>query len=114
MGMREEMPRQVHSRNLRRARPGVSPGIRTPSNDSPVRPVWLLEEPRMLREVGSKPHYEAQPLAVVAGPEIIETGWWDGDIKRDYFVAQTPALATYWIYRERRAPYAWYLHGVFG
>ena len=90
------------------------PGSRTPSNEGPLRPVWLLEEPRMLREVGSKPHYEAEPLSVVAGPEIIETGWWNGDIKRDYFVAQTPALATYWIYRERRAPYAWYLHGVFG
>jgi len=76
--------------------------------------LWLLEEPRPLREVAARPHYENEPLTVIAGPEIIESGWWDSDIKRDYFVAQTRSHSTYWIFRERRQPWAWFLHGIFG
>ena len=53
-------------------------------------------------------------LELLAGPERIETGWWDGEpVSRDYFVAANPAGETCWIYRERRDPGAWYLHGVF-
>ena len=53
-------------------------------------------------------------LKFIAGPERIETGWWDGEpVRRDYFVAANPAGETYWVYRERRDPAAWYLHGVF-
>jgi protein ImuB len=92
----------------------TQPGARTKGEEAPLRPLWLLDEPRLLREVASKPHYGNEPLMVVAGPEIIESGWWNEDIKRDYFVAQTPAHSTYWIFRERRQPCAWYLHGIFG
>jgi len=78
------------------------------------RPLWLLAAPQPLREVAARPHYRETALALVAGPERIESGWWDDDdVKRDYFVAQTPDHATLWIYRERRAPGGWYLHGVF-
>ena len=78
------------------------------------RPLWLLAAPQPLREIAARPHYHQNALALVAGPERIESGWWDDDdVKRDYFVAQTPDHATLWIYRERRAPGGWYLHGVF-
>ncbi len=78
------------------------------------RPMWLLDAPQPLREIAARPHYRETALALVAGPERIESGWWDDDdVKRDYFVAQTPDHATLWIYRERRAPGGWYLHGVF-
>lgn len=89
-------------------------GAKADTGASTTRPLWLLEKPRLLTEVGSKPHYEEEPLTVVAGPEIVEAGWWNGDVKRDYFVAQSPAHSTYWIFRERQEHGAWYLHGIFG
>ena len=53
-------------------------------------------------------------LELLEGPERIETGWWDGDdVERDYFVARNPAGSLLWIYRERRVPAMWYLHGLF-
>jgi protein ImuB len=65
------------------------------------RPAWLLE-PRRLNEG------EFTPLA---GPERIESGWWDGDeARRDYFVARLPNASLAWVYREADE---WYLHGLF-
>jgi protein ImuB len=91
------------------------PGAQAAPAAHPPRPLWLLQQPRALREVASKPYYHNGPLALIAGPERIESGWWDGnDVKRDYFVAQTPDRSTLWIYRERRQPGGWYLHGIFG
>ncbi len=94
-----------------RAAPGARPLQTTPR----PRPLWLLREPRPLKQVAEKPYSDNAPLAIVAGPERIESGWWDGgDVKRDYFVAQTAARSTVWVYRERRRPGGWYLHGIFG
>ncbi len=77
------------------------------------RPLWLLASPQPLREVASIPHYDG-PLSLLAGPERIETGWWDGhEVARDYFVARNPAQSLLWIYRERGATGSWYLHGFF-
>jgi protein ImuB len=54
-------------------------------------------------------------LSLLAGPERIETGWWDENYAaRDYFVASNPAQSLLWIYRERNTEAGWYLHGVFG
>lgn len=65
------------------------------------RPLWLLEPPRRLEE---------GDFVLLAGPERIESGWWDGaDVARDYFIAaRGPSLA--WIYR---AAEGWFLHGLF-
>jgi protein ImuB len=77
------------------------------------RPVWLLAEPQPL-EGDERPRYEG-PLEIEEGPERIESGWWDGrDVRRDYYVARTQSGARLWIFRERRAPGSWFLHGVFG
>jgi protein ImuB len=63
---------------------------------------------------GEQPRYEGL-LEIEEGPERIESGWWDGgDVQRDYYVARTPAGTRLWIFRERRAPAGWFLHGVFG
>ncbi len=81
----------------------VEPGEWDPREFHPPgpRPLWLLEE-KKLREG------EFTPLA---GPERIESGWWDGDdARRDYFVARLPNGALAWIYREAGE---WYLHGFF-
>ncbi|MDB5811954.1 MAG: hypothetical protein JWN94_4076 [Betaproteobacteria bacterium] len=100
-------------------RPERASGASEPGSASTVqargpRPLWLLSQPQPLHEIAARPHYRETALALLAGPERIESGWWDDDdVKRDYFVAQTPDYATLWIYRERRAPGGWFLHGVF-
>lgn len=78
-----------------------------------ARPLWLLEPPRRLKEKKGVPHDDG-PLELLAGPERIESGWWDGgEIARDYFIARAPSAALLWVYRERGTAGAWYLHGVF-
>ena len=65
------------------------------------RPAWLLEKARAVEEA---------ELALVAGPERIACGWWDGDdTRRDYFVAEL-GRSLCWVYREEGQ---WYLHGFF-
>lgn len=82
-----------------------------PTDAAGPRPFWLLAAPRPLAEVDAVPHYGG-PLKLLAGPERIESGWWDGaEVARDYFVAQTPAQALVWIYRARGD--GWFLHGLF-
>ena len=77
------------------------------------RPLWLLAHPRPLEEIAGAPCYDGR-LSLLAGPERIESGWWDGnDVARDYFVASNPAEALLWIYRERGPRGRWYLHGFF-
>jgi len=76
------------------------------------RPMWLLEAPHPLAEIDARPHHEG-PLELLAGPERIESGWWDGgDVARDYFIARMQNEALVWIYRERGGG-GWYLHGLF-
>jgi protein ImuB len=92
----------------------VEPGSgQAPRLDFGPRPFWLLERPKPLAEIGSAPHHEG-PLELLAGPERIESGWWDGrNVARDYFVARTRSESLVWIYRERHGEGGWYLHGVF-
>jgi len=88
-------------------------GSTVPSPSSP-RPLWLLAAPRHLSSRDGLPLHRG-PLHFVAGPERIETGWWDGiDAHRDYYVARNPRGETVWIYREHCRDAPWYLHGVFG
>ncbi len=69
------------------------------------RPAWLLEPARRV----PKMDYE-----LLAGPERIECGWWDGDeARRDYFIARSGASLV-WVYRERSGEAEeWFLHGLF-
>ena len=83
---------------------------RTPNSR---RPVWLLHRPQRLTTHDGMPSLQGD-LQLVAGPERIEAGWWDGEeVLRDYYVAVNPHGENVWIYREHRDPAAWYLHGVF-
>jgi protein ImuB len=94
------------------------PGI--PTAPSPVwqRPLMILPAPQPLPQQDEHPGYGG-PLALLAGPERIEAGWWDfGDphrptVHRDYFVARNRRGQTLWIYRELKQPRGWYLHGFF-
>jgi protein ImuB len=63
-------------------------------------------EPRKIKE---------GEFVTLAGPERIESGWWDGDeASRDYFVARLSDGALGWIYREGDlSSVHWFLHGLF-
>ena len=75
--------------------------------------MWLVHRPQRLIVNDGSPSLQGA-LALIAGPERIECGWWDGEeVRRDYFVAANPNGETFWIFREHRDPSAWYLHGVF-
>ncbi|HXI35839.1 MAG TPA: DNA polymerase Y family protein, partial [Burkholderiales bacterium] len=66
------------------------------------RPLWLLEPPRPLG---------AAQFALLAGPERIECGWWDGDeAKRDYFIGRAADASLVWLYRQDDG---WFVHGIF-
>lgn len=99
-------------RLFEKAAPGTVPAL--------PRPLWLLDPPEPLREVDGRP-YRRGPLQLLAGPERIESGWWDsgehpgehvGDVRRDYFIALAEDAAWLWIYRECRAG-GWFLQGYF-
>jgi protein ImuB len=90
----------------------AEPGRTATVVPSSPRPLWLLPNPQPLRTNadGAAP----ASLAVLAGPERIESGWWDGnDVTRDYFVASNAAGAKFWVFRERGGSNRWFLHGVF-
>ena len=84
-----------------------------------AQPLWLLPEPRPLVARDQGLWLDGQPLQLLAGPERLETGWWqaDGLVLRDYFIAQRPGGALVWVFRQRlpdpAAGPGWCLHGLF-
>ena len=105
------MPIIVPSIAMRDA-PSMPARMKAPPLPDAPRPIWLLAQPQPLAQL-----FEAQPWVLRDGPERIESGWWDGaDMRRDYFVADTPDGATAWIYRDHRYGIddgEWFLHGLF-
>ena len=56
---------------------------------------------------------EVAPV-LLAGPERIESGWWDGaDARRDYFIAVDSERRWLWIFRDPRPSGGWFLQGWF-
>jgi protein ImuB len=69
-----------------------------------ARPTWLLDKPIPLRGA----------LQILAGPERVETGWWDGEtVRRDYYIVQTEQGQRAWAYCEPKEQTGWMLHGWF-
>ena len=95
-------PRPEHAQ----ARGGDGPALSVPALP---RPTWLLPRPIPLR---------TRSVRVLAGPERLESGWWDsGDLRRDYYVVETAEGQRAWAFcaagehpRERDG---WMLHGWF-
>jgi len=89
----------------------------TPVTATLTRPLWLLPEPQPLPERGARPWLDDAPLQLLAGPERIESGWWDGALAaRDYFIARVDDGALVWIFRARlplQEHSGWYLQGRF-
>ena len=104
-----------HDKRRHKNVPGDEPGG-APCN-TPMRPAWLLQQPLALMTRQHKPFYQS-PLSLLAGPERIESGWWDdGLAARDYFIAQNDQHALLWVFRLRAMDEAagsgWFLHGFF-
>lgn len=69
------------------------------------RPGWLLAEPRAVMP-GS--------VRLLAGPERIESGWWDGgDVRRDYYRVETASGQCGWAYFQSGEPDVLWLQGWF-
>ena len=78
------------------------PNLQQAPDGGPVRPLWLLREPMALPEQASRPSLDGAALQLLAGPERIESGWWDGDLAaRDYFIARAHDGALVWVFRAR-------------
>lgn len=85
----------------RRCQPGESTGCTALAH----RPAWLLPRPQRC-EIGD--------YFILAGPERIESGWWDGrDCRRDYFIARDNHGSLLWVFHEYKPESGWYLHGIF-
>ncbi len=70
-----------------------------------LRPLWILPNAIPLR--GTPPH-------LLAGPERIESGWWDGaDARRDYYVVETREGQRAWVFTAPGERDSWMLHGWF-
>jgi len=69
------------------------------------RPTWLLERPIPLR--GPAP-------VILAGPERLETGWWDGaEVCRDYYVVRTSLGQQAWAFCPPDERNGWMIQGWF-
>ena len=76
-----------------------------PSGPALPRPTWLLHRPIPLRD---------PRLRLLAGPERIETGWWDGgDVQRDYYVVETTRGQRAWAFCAPGETGPFMLHGWF-
>ena len=70
-----------------------------------MRPFWLLGKPIVLR---------GEPAQILAGPERIESGWWDDhDKRRDYYVIETSKGQRAWAFAPAGSMTQWTLHGWF-
>jgi protein ImuB len=80
--------------------PGASGSTSSPN--FAMRPCWLLPSPRGIDA----------PATLLAGPERIESGWWDGaDVARDYYLACDASGARLWVFRDLRSG-AWFMQGL--
>jgi protein ImuB len=69
------------------------------------RPFWLLRKPMVMRD---------RPARILAGPERIESGWWDDhDKRRDYYVIETDRGERAWAFVPVGSTTHWTLHGWF-
>ena len=69
------------------------------------RPFWLLHKPCVLR---------GELARILAGPERIESGWWDEhDKRRDYYIVETQLGQRAWAFVPAESDTGWTLHGWF-
>lgn len=83
-------------------RPGTS---RSSEAGLDRRPFWLLRRPMPISDAS---------VRILAGPERIESGWWDEhDKRRDYYVIETHLGQRAWAFVPVAESTGWTLHGWF-
>ncbi len=92
--------------SIRHVRQMHGKGGRPRQGTLPVRPIWLMPTPEPVRR---------GDFTLLGECERIETGWWDGAVARDYFVATARDGRQCWLFREEKGDEKerWFLHGYF-
>jgi len=102
-----------------RARWPTAAGVADAASSAMQRPLGLIAPLplEVVRDAAGQVRqllHAGQALALVSGPERIESGWWDGaDVARDYYIARAADGAQWWLFRECAAPRRWFVHGCF-
>lgn len=76
-----------------------------------IRPSWLLNAPQLIEEREQGLYWCGQ-LKILAGPERIQSHWWQTPIARDYFLAQRNDQVRLWIFQDLHKQ-QWFVHGLF-
>jgi protein ImuB len=98
----EHRPERAWRRYAAQLGAPAAAGAHRDASEVPGRPCWLLPEPRRIE----------RPQLLLAGPERIESGWWDGaDVARDYYLAREPNGAQLWVFQDLRGG-DWHVHGI--
>ena len=122
--MQQQPAAKPSAAGQRSATPAPTPPAEREAGSRPLpgsRPLWLTPTPQPI------PQQQAAAFDFLAGPERIETGWWDAAeqrLCRDYFVVAAPGQVRLWVFRNCRRdqgrsegtpehPQQWYLHGYF-
>ena len=95
-------------RNVEPVAPASRPAPAQGASPDRPRPLWLLPAPR--------PISPPKPESLLAGPERIESGWWDGaagEVRRDYYVARRHDRSLAWVFQDCLPPHGWFVHGYF-
>ncbi|MGY4516281.1 Y-family DNA polymerase [Lysobacter sp. HA18] len=80
------------------------PTLRSEAPAGSARPVWLLSRPVPLRD---------RITEILRGPERLESGWWDRDARRDYYVVRTAQGQVAWAFTPVGTRDHWMLQGWF-
>ncbi|MGH8171995.1 MAG: DNA polymerase Y family protein, partial [Rhodanobacteraceae bacterium] len=100
-----EMPVQPAAKRTRNVAPRKRSAEPTLVIHTGLRPFWLLAKPIVLR---------VAPARILAGPERIESGWWDDrDKRRDYYIIETAQGQRAWAFVPAGSMDQWTLHGWF-
>jgi protein ImuB len=114
--LRERLRARLGDRAIHQLRAGTDPRPERAQTSDPAaefigtpaplpRPTWLLDPPIPLR---------GPPPRILAGPERLETGWWDSDgMRRDYYLVETAQGQRAWAFCAVGEQGSWMLHGWF-
>ena len=104
LGDEAVQPLQLHA-DHRPERADAAAGKAPAAGRLPQRPGWLLPRPMP---------WHGHIARILRGPERIESGWWDSeDIRRDYYVVETPQGQRAWVYAPPGQDGPFMLHGWF-
>ena len=103
-------PREAHLPEFSQYLTQDTGELPTPCTGQAQRPIWLFDEPNPVRLEAGVLFWNG-PLSLVLGPERLEDNWWQEPASRDYYVAQTEAGQSVWLFQNRHTK-QWYIQGI--